>query len=167
VKPASEINGTQRRLFVTGKCEAIQRPPWTTELRVKESCTSCGNCIEVCPEAILVKGPANTPTLDFALGACTFCQKCVEACDEDVFADNATPPWDLKASIKGNCMLSHGISCQICSDACLDEALTFDLSHLPSGRMDIKIDACTGCGACASVCPVDAIDLQTQRATHV
>ena len=166
---SSAAKATRRRLFVTGKGDAFLRPPWTNEARVKENCTSCGACIAACPEAILVAGPANTPTVNFALGACSFCQKCVEACDEDVFFAATDQPWALKASIQGNCMLLHGISCQICADACLDEALKFDLSHFPSGRINIVDEACAGCGACATVCPVDAIHIQpeTKGTQHV
>lgn len=153
---------TRRQFLRTGNKGEVQRPPWTDEERVKESCTSCGACISACPEAILIAGPAKTPIVDFSLGACSFCQNCVSACDENVFSDTSEPPWNLKAGIKNNCMLSNGISCQICADSCLEEALKFDLSHFPSGKMNIETEACTGCGACLSVCPINAIQIEPE-----
>ncbi|MGR3678655.1 MAG: 4Fe-4S dicluster domain-containing protein [Paracoccaceae bacterium] len=83
-----------------GTVDGPQRPPWTDEARVRQSCTSCGDCIAACPEGILVRGPANTPVLDFSTGECTFCNSCVTACKEDVFFDVGARPWDLIAQIK-------------------------------------------------------------------
>lgn len=157
--PKTETTG--RRFFVTGHGEAAMRPPWSTEQSIRENCTSCGTCVEACPEGILSAGPAGTPVIDFSENACSFCQKCVSACDEHVFASVENPPWDLKARIQNNCMLKLGISCQICADACLDEAMRFDMSHAPSGAILINTEACTGCGACLSVCPSGAISFKS------
>lgn len=155
---SSEQRRSKRRSFFTGDREIVVRPPWSTEQSVKDNCTSCGACIEACPEGILVPGPAKTPIINFTENACSFCQKCVSVCDENVFSDVSDAPWALKANIQSNCMLKLGISCQICADACLDDALKFDMSQAPSGAMLIDQTACTGCGACLSVCPAGAIE---------
>ena len=75
------------------------RPPWTDEARVRAHCTSCGDCIRACPEAIIVSGPARTPVVDFSVGGCTFCGDCAKACAENVFADLTKPPWGQVAEI--------------------------------------------------------------------
>lgn len=137
----------------------VQRPPWTTEDSIRAECTSCGACISKCPEAILVPGPAETPTLDFSLGACTFCGDCAEACDEAVFAPIETSPWSIVAEIGPDCFLENGISCRSCTDACIDNAITFDLRTGSFGAVRMQPENCTGCGACVSICPASAISL--------
>lgn len=140
--------------------KAAQRPPWTDELAVRDNCTSCGDCIRACPEAILFNGPAGTPVLDFNAGACTFCGKCASACDESVYADISDPPWNLVAGVGAACLLHQGVSCRTCTDVCETRALRFDLRERPVGAISVDLDACTGCGACISICPVSAITLQ-------
>ncbi len=132
------------------------RPPWGSEARIRDACTSCGTCIKSCPEAILRSGPAGTPVVDFSLGACTFCTECAKACPEPVF-DLDSEPWALVADVRSSCLLNAGVSCRICTDACDETALRFDLRGGIVGRIDIDADACTGCGACAGTCPVGAI----------
>ena len=134
-------------------------PPWTDEASVKRLCTGCGDCISACPEAILIAGRAGAPVVALNGGACTFCGDCVEACGEGVFADRGTRPWNIIADIGAACLLNQGVTCQSCTDACDDEALRF--VYLPGSQGEIHLDraACTGCGACLGVCPVNAITL--------
>lgn len=140
-----------------------QRPPWATESAVKDHCTSCSKCMQVCPEGIIVRGPAGTPVIDFSKGGCTFCAKCVETCPEPVFSDMSDPPWVLQASIGDGCLLNLQISCQLCTDACDLEALKLDLSQRPTGRIQLDRDICTGCGACVSFCPQSAIEIAAMK----
>lgn len=144
--------------------EACLRPPWATEYRVRENCTSCGDCIRDCPEAILISGPAGTPAVDFSLGACTFCGSCADACAEDVFR-NVDTPWSLKANVGQSCLLNAGISCQSCTDACDDMAIRFDMRAGLVGKVQVLPENCTGCGACVSVCPAKAIQIQPDGAS--
>ena len=146
---------------------AVQRPPWTTELLVRDACTSCGACIEACPEAILVPGPARTPVLDFNQGACTFCKACVEACDEPVFAAPETSPWDLVATVGPECFLRNGISCRSCADACDETAITFEPKAGGFGTIRLDTARCTGCGACLGICPASAITMSSNQSLEV
>ena len=134
-------------------------PPWTDEARVKRLCTGCGDCIAACPEAILVAGRAGAPVVALNGEACTFCGDCARSCDEGVFAETATRPWTIIADIGATCLLSQGVTCQTCTDACDVDALRF--AYLPGSAGEIRLDAeaCTGCGACLGVCPVNAITL--------
>ena len=136
---------------------ASLRPPWTNEARIREHCTSCGDCIRACPEAILIAGRAGTPVVSFEAGSCIFCGECARACDEAVFGDPSGQPWTAKADLAPSCLLNAGISCQTCTDACDDQALTFDMRGGLVGQIRVWADQCTGCGACVSVCPADAI----------
>ena len=137
-----------------------QRPPWTDESAVLENCTSCGACIEACPQDIVFAGAAGTPVLKFSAGQCTFCSACAKACPEPVFRDTAEAPWDLVAALGEACLLHKGVSCRSCTDVCDEDALRFDLHVAGVGAITVDPVACTGCGACISICPVEAITLK-------
>ena len=154
----------RRAMFRRSGTTAL-RPPWSSEHRIRDGCSSCGDCLQACPEAILIPGPAATPVVDFTRGGCIFCGDCVMACPEAVavFAPRSDPPWNEQggrvAQISAGCMLGQGIACQLCTDSCEAEALRLDLSHRPVGRIALDLDHCTGCGACVESCPSDAISI--------
>ncbi len=145
--------------------DAVPRPPWTDEATVRSACTSCGDCIQACPEGILFQGPAGTPTLSFTAGECTFCGACADACAEAVFTDTTEVPWTLVAHLSSACLLVSGVSCRSCTDMCDAHALRFDLRAGAVGRVGVDTQSCTGCGACVAGCPVGAITISenTQR----
>ena len=154
----SHTTNSRGNLFVRIRNSGL-RPPWTNQALVREHCTSCGDCIKACPEGILTSGPAGTPNIDFAAGACTFCGECAASCQEGVFRDTDLPPWTMQAAVGEGCLLNAGISCQSCTDACDETALSFNMRAGSVGRIDVMADRCTACGACVSVCPVRAIDI--------
>lgn len=163
---------TERRMSVGEKVPAHRtdrprigrshylRPPWTDEEAVRRSCSSCGDCLRACPEAILIPGPARTPVVNFAKGECTFCGACAEACPEDVFRETTDVPWANVAAISTSCLLTAGVECRSCTDFCDRRALGFDLRARPVGRIDLDPEACTGCGACVAACPTHSITIQ-------
>ena len=73
-----------RRQFLRGNfsgSNTVPRPPWAlAEAAFASACTRCGDCINACPQHILVLDREARPTLDFGRGECTFCGKCVDAC---------------------------------------------------------------------------------------
>ena len=153
-----------RRRFLRGQLEAgedhlVIRPPWTNERDVLDHCTACGGCVAACPEKIILADECGKPTVSFADGDCTFCGKCVQACEAPVFDIARDPPWRNKVSITSECLLKSGVTCQLCTDSCDAEALRFDMRQRPAGAVRLDLDACTGCGACLSICPVSAIVL--------
>jgi ferredoxin-type protein NapF len=155
-----------RRQFLTGRPlrpVAEFRPPWTDERSVTSRCTGCGDCIAACGERILEAGPGGLPRVHFQGGECTFCGDCAAACDEGVFLANLAEPWPVTVAMTGTCLLSAGIACRLCTDACTESALRFDLSVRPVGAIRIDADACTGCGACLSSCPSHSLALQDPR----
>jgi ferredoxin-type protein NapF len=61
-----------------------------------------------------------------------------------------------RAAIAGHCLAFHAVSCSSCRDACGERAIVFR-PELGGARPLVLARACTGCGDCAEVCPVDAI----------
>ena len=143
------------------------RPPWTDEARVRKLCTSCGDCLVACPEAILVSGPAGTPAVNFDGGLCTFCGACAEACTEGVFGPLDEAPWSIVATIGAECLLNQGVTCRSCTDACDETALVFDLRSGSVGTVRVDTGLCTGCGACAGTCPALAITFHPTKDMEV
>lgn len=164
--PAVASNSISRRSLLRGRTtpEPLPfRPPWTDDPTVRERCTTCGDCINACPETVLAADGAGRPVVILDGRECTFCGACGSACAAGVFASVRTPPWPVVAEIGDGCLNALGIACQLCTDACPSEALRLDLSFRPVGRMSVDPEACTGCGACAGGCPVAAIELVDGR----
>jgi ferredoxin-type protein NapF len=65
----------------------------------------------------------------------------------------------LVARIGASCVEPMGVSCRRCGEACDTDAIGF--RPIGGGRSAalLTADRCTGCGACAGVCPVGAITL--------
>jgi len=143
-----------------GKANPI-RPPWSlAEATFTENCTACGDCIAACPQSILFKGRAGYPVVDFSRGACDFCAACAEACSDSAFGPRDESPWRLTACFGDDCLSSRGTTCRICAEWCGAHAIRFRLEVGGRARPQIADAACTGCGACISVCPAQTIHLE-------
>lgn len=157
-----------RRQILTGRIAkpAPQfRPPWTTEARIADLCTRCGDCAPACPQGIIeiVEG---FPRINFGGGECSFCGDCAKACTAGVFQPDLPRPWPVTVEIGASCLLGAGIACQLCTDVCDSRALRFDLRVRPVGAIFVDAEACTGCGACLPVCPSGSLLLRDDRLTE-
>jgi ferredoxin-type protein NapF len=155
-----------RRNFLRGRLRPPPepvRPPWSTEAAMLAHCERCGKCAETCPEGIISAGPDGYPEVHFAKGECTFCGACAEVCPATVFTSRSAQPWALKATIGEGCLAANGVYCRSCGDACPERAIGF--KPLVGGRATIEIDtsACSGCGACVSVCPRNIVSVAPFR----
>jgi ferredoxin-type protein NapF len=142
------------------------RPPWAIDESIfTEICTNCGECISQCPTHIIKQARANYPIIDFSSGECLFCEECVDVCKPQALLKNSQKsPWSIKATIdKANCIAYKGVECRSCYDPCEARAI---MMPPRLGGISIPIispDNCTGCGACFSVCPVQAVTIGHQR----
>lgn len=146
-----------RRAFLRGAFRQpdVMRPFGASSEEFSDSCTRCGDCVSACPEAILINDKDGFPQLDPSLGACSFCADCIEACGTGALAQGRDWPW--RAQVGDTCLSMAGVFCRTCEDQCDAQAIRFRLQT--GGRSVPAFDTatCTGCGGCASACPVGAI----------
>lgn len=134
-------------------------PPWASAAEdFRRLCNGCGACAKVCGsgQGIISMGEDGFPAVDFKLGSCTFCGDCARSCQTGALQfDSRQKPWTVTAQIGSGCLLGRQVLCRTCGDCCGHGAIRFPLSEgsLPA----VSADLCSGCGACVSVCPVEAV----------
>ena len=140
------------------------RPPWALpERRFRDACTRCNACRDACPEGIIGADKKGLPRVDFAAGECTFCGDCAAACEPRAVRRHDGRPWHIRARIEPRCLARRSIVCRSCEEACEPRAIRFRI--VPGGVAEPSVAAadCTGCGACVSICPVDAVTVVEAR----
>ena len=72
--------------------------------------------------------------------------------------------WSVIAYVKGSCLSFNGITCRACDENCEADAIRFKL--MTGGRSVplVNEEGCTGCGACAHVCPNHSIEMRHRNA---
>ncbi|MDO5631083.1 MAG: ferredoxin-type protein NapF [Paracoccus sp. (in: a-proteobacteria)] len=150
-----------RRNFLRGRFQRLDddamQPPWAVADMV-DLCTSCGDCARACPQGIILRDADHRPVVDLHRDACTFCRACADACETGAL-DPALPldwPWRANVTLD-NCLSAQGVYCRACEDSCDALAIRFRLAVGGRSLPIIDFGQCTGCGACASVCPNQAV----------
>lgn len=141
------------------------RPPWSIgEYDFVESCVNCSDCISACPESILVLDSNKHPRVNFQLGECTFCGDCVDVCQTGALnrATVNSQPWNAKAVLNEDCLGDKNTLCRSCGEVCEHGAIVFPPSLNGIIAPEINRESCTGCGACVSICPTDALNVHYQ-----
>ena len=62
-------------------------------------------------------------------------------------------------AIGSSCLAHRGVSCRSCEDVCEPRALRFRPELGGVFKPEIDLAACTNCGECGLICPVNAIKL--------
>ena len=154
-----------RRRFLRGEFSSTGKefhPPWALGATAFASaCSRCEACIAACSASILIRGAGGYPTVDFVRGACTFCGQCVSACrDGALRRDEGALPWALRAVFGDTCLSVRGVVCRVCGDICEATAIRFRPRAGGVSEPQLDVASCSGCGACVSGCPVDAISME-------
>lgn len=157
-----------RRHFFLGRDRQFIAParlPWIiSEQHFSSHCTGCGDCLPACPQGILIRGSGDLPQIDFSDNECTFCGECLKACREPLFqSPRPQRAWPTQMTINNSCLANHHIYCQSCRDTCDSDAIHFPLQRAAVPKPVVIQDNCTGCGACVSTCPEQAINLNIQE----
>jgi len=137
------------------------RPPWAAaESLFTDLCDRCDACIKACHTKIIRRGDGGFPEVNFSRSGCDFCRACVQACPTGAIVKEAADPWSIQASFKSTCLAERGITCRSCGDVCEHRAIRFRLRVGGSAAIEFNASACSGCGECVSLCPVQAIEMQ-------
>ncbi|RWX43090.1 ferredoxin-type protein NapF [Candidatus Electrothrix aarhusensis] len=137
-------------------------PPWASNQKAfKDLCTGCGECVAACKEYLIIIKENGLPVMNLSNNSCTFCGDCARSCSHDAlhFSDEQ-PPWHLHVSVTQDCLMEKKVLCQLCQEQCDHGAIVFPKGGQNDSPPEILLGNCTGCGACAARCPVDAISFQ-------
>lgn len=139
----------------------VRRPPWAiAEGQFLDRCNGCGDCRDACTQRIVILADGGYPQIDFLNDGCTFCGDCARACTQGALAYSPhVAPWQLKAVATRECLTRHGVVCRSCSEQCETGAIRFISAKGVVAQPRVEPTLCTGCGACVSVCPAQAIVL--------
>ena len=156
------VDLARRRLFTGGKrLPQPIYPPWSgDEALFLSRCSGCNSCLDACENAILQPGSGGIPVVNFEVAECVFCYACAQACPESLFLPQFSAPWSLKSVIGAGCLAKQAVECRSCQDSCEANAIRFRPSPVGIWQPDAVSDACTGCGACVSVCPTSVIRME-------
>ncbi len=155
------VDNTRRRLFGKRALNHADNPlPWLKQPKqFTEQCTRCERCVSACETQVIIKGDGGFPCLDFSKAECSFCYRCAAACPEALFLNQDHLPWHAKANVESNCLAQRNVDCRSCGDSCDEMAIHFKLAIGHVATPSIDEQSCSGCGACVSVCPVQAINI--------
>ena len=68
-------------------------------------------------------------------------------------------PWSIRARIGSACLAVQGVLCRLCEEPCEETAIRFRPALGGYALPEIDGEACSGCGACVSACPAQAIEM--------
>ena len=148
-KPAYDYKGIQ----TCAAAAALYGGPKTCSF----ACIGLGDCTKVCKfDAIhIVDGVAKVDK-----DKCTGCGACANICPKQVIMIDAGGPRKPvvmcsnkdKGAVANKLCTTSCIACGMCERTC-----KFDAIHIVDGVAKVDKDKCTGCGACANICPKQVI----------
>jgi ferredoxin-type protein NapF len=155
--------------------QAFLRPPGSVpENMFNFLCIRCGSCIKACPTGIIVSNTGGrhpaawmTPEVSFLNnGYCPdYCSLCSSVCPSGAISYFTKKNKNLlkigyALVDHGNCLLAGQSECNRCMESCSYQAINFLPSETYWHEMPVADnEKCTGCGACAAICPPLAITI--------
>ncbi len=130
------------------------RPPGALdEAQFLESCTGCGECVEVCPhESIRVLAENETPIIYPDEKPCYLCEDfpCIAACEPEALRPvGALKEINMGIAVISQRLCTAGQGCNACVAQCPTRAITMDFASM---AIRVKEEGCVGCGICEHVC---------------
>lgn len=155
----------RRKILLSIKGNSPPPLPWAIDKQnFYDICNRCNKCLKECKNQIISTDKYGYPYVDFTQGSgeCDFCHHCVDICELPLFNKIETPPWQHTIQINSACLSLQNIECRSCSDICNYQVINFTPTS-KGFQININKDKCTGCGACLSLCPVNAIQLRDKE----
>lgn len=133
-----------------------------------DRCTSCGLCIDHCPQGVLKASleeygllRALHPVKDYDLSWCVYdCTRCSDLCPTGALHPLTVSEKHRSrvglASVERSLCISYndGVSCGACSRRCPADAISMTAPTQTNGPLSVvDTSRCIGCGACQYVCP--------------
>ncbi|MDP9174845.1 MAG: 4Fe-4S dicluster domain-containing protein [Planctomycetota bacterium] len=136
------------------------RPPGAlVEQKFRETCSKCGECVNVCPAQAIqldhtgVEG-LGAPFIKPDTMACVVCEglKCMSVCPSGALVPTSINDIDMGTAVwhEETCVRSRGELCTICVDQC---PLGSAAIELKGNHIAVKPLGCIGCGVCQHECP--------------
>jgi 4Fe-4S ferredoxin len=159
-------------LVEKGKKEKSPRElvPYEQLLVDEELCDYCGLCVPLCPEeAITVEGkplegepkPNLVGKIEIDRNLCIGCGRCVLVCPYQ--AVEAKKPFEGEIRlIEKRMEKCDPLGCQACFNVCPAQCWYVD----EKGKAAPVKEQCILCGACAKVCPLEAIEVKRSGVSH-
>ena len=128
-------------------------------------CTACQLCVSECPEKVLRPSVGLKtllqPEMGYDKGYCRpDCTRCSEVCPTGAIAKLSVPDKSCISighgvTVKENCLLGQGVTCNACSRHCPAAAISI-VDDMATGHAVVTVNEtrCIGCGACEYYCPV-------------
>lgn len=133
----------------------VPRPPYAVKENIFiKLCQSCDNCQSNCPQQI-IEMVDNYPQLNLDYNHCTYCGECQAACPSMALSEQKGMI-NLRPQLLSTCNNKLSGQCNICAQACPQQAITIEPRKLPL----IDMSRCNGCGECRSVCFIGAVQME-------
>lgn len=146
---------------------AVVRPPGAVNENIFTGlCTRCGNCINVCPESIIMPDFGSsglcgllTPILKYSHGYCNeWCFKCLLACPTAAIRRSSLE--QKRTIVVGTAQINRSLclawtnrqDCLVCQEFCPYQAIGI-VQNGGVNCPEVKEEVCRGCGACENQCP--------------
>lgn len=159
---------------------SVPIPPGADSLAAfRKTCTACQLCVSQCPSGVLRPAFLENgitgfmqPVLLFGLHRfCDYeCRKCIEICPNKALGRLSLAEKKLtriglvKLVIEECIVLKDNKACGACAEHCPTGALRMVPHKRELTKPEVvNRDACIGCGACESICPVRKLAVYVER----